>query len=83
MEPFRAPYPPVRRISLVLAARPDREVLVYCACPNEASAAVVARRLKQAGIKSLPGGIDARVRAGQPLERPPTLEQRPAVSTSP
>ena len=57
--------------SVVTAARPDREVVVYCACPNEASAAAVAKRLKRAGIKRihpLLGGIDAWISAGQPLQ---------------
>jgi membrane protein DedA with SNARE-associated domain/rhodanese-related sulfurtransferase len=50
----------------------DFEVVVYCACPNEASAAIVAKRLKQAGfqrVRPLHGGIDAWVAAGLPLER--------------
>jgi len=70
--------------SLMLAARPDREIVVYCACPNEASAALLARRLKQTGIKSvrpLLGGIDAWVRAGQPLQHLPP--PRCPVSTRP
>ena len=50
----------------------DGEVVVYCACPNEASAAVVAKRLKQAGferVRPLHGGIDAWVADGLPIER--------------
>ena len=50
----------------------DAEVVVYCACPNEESAALVAKRLKQAGfrhVRPLYGGIDAWVAAGLPLER--------------
>ena len=50
----------------------DGEVVVYCACPNEASAAIVAKRLMQAGfrkVRPLHGGIDAWVAAGLPLER--------------
>jgi rhodanese-related sulfurtransferase len=52
----------------------DREIVVYCACPNEASAAIAAKHLKQAGfrkIRPLLGGIDAWVQAGQPLEHAP------------
>ncbi len=44
-----------------------QEIVVYCACPNEASAATAARRLKQAGFKNirpLLGGVDAWVEAG-------------------
>jgi membrane protein DedA with SNARE-associated domain/rhodanese-related sulfurtransferase len=50
----------------------DGEVVVYCACPNEASAAIVAKRLMQAGfrkVRPLHGGLDAWVAAGLPLER--------------
>ena len=41
---------------------PDREVVIYCACPNEASAAVLAKRLMSRGIvrvRPLRGGIAA------------------------
>lgn len=47
------------------------EVIVYCACPNEASAALVAKRLMQQGFKRvrpLTGGIDAWVAAGYQIE---------------
>lgn len=43
------------------------EVIVYCACPNEASAAVVAKKLMRAGFKRvrpLAGGIEAWVEKG-------------------
>ena len=58
----------------------ELEIVVYCACPNEESAAVAAKHLKQAGFKKirpLLGGIDAWVQAGQPLER-----ARPSTSTA-
>ena len=45
----------------------DKEVVVYCACPNEASAAIAARQLKAKGftrIRPLLGGIDAWIRRG-------------------
>jgi len=51
----------------------DVEIVVYCACPNEESAATAAKHLRQAGFKKirpLLGGIDAWVRAGHPIERP-------------
>jgi 3-mercaptopyruvate sulfurtransferase SseA len=49
---------------------------VYCArpCPNEVSEAVAAKHLSQAEfekIRPLLGGIDAWVKAGQPLEHAP------------
>jgi membrane protein DedA with SNARE-associated domain/rhodanese-related sulfurtransferase len=46
-------------------------VVVYCACPNEASAALVARKLMQRGFKRvrpLLGGIDAWRAAGLQVE---------------
>jgi membrane protein DedA with SNARE-associated domain/rhodanese-related sulfurtransferase len=49
---------------------PETEIVVYCACPNEASAAVAARHLKRAGFKKirpLLGGIEAWVGAGRQL----------------
>jgi membrane protein DedA with SNARE-associated domain/rhodanese-related sulfurtransferase len=51
----------------------DTTVVVYCACPNEASAALVARRLQRAGfgrVRPLHGGIEAWIAAGLPVERP-------------
>jgi len=50
----------------------DIEVVVYCACPNEVSAAKVARKLQRAGfsnVRPLLGGIDAWIAAGLPVER--------------
>jgi rhodanese-related sulfurtransferase len=52
----------------------DVAVVVYCACPNDASAALVARRLMAAGVSAmsrpLHGGIDAWQAAGLSLEYP-------------
>jgi len=47
------------------------EVIVYCACPNEASAALVAKQLMRRGyhrVRPLTGGIDAWVAAGHAVE---------------
>ena len=47
------------------------EVIVYCACPNEASAAAVAKQLMRAGFKRvrpLAGGIEAWVEKGYDVE---------------
>jgi len=74
MIPGAMPASPENFDSIITASRPDRKVVVYCACPNEASAAIVAKRLKQAGLKAihpLLGGIDAWIAAGLPLERTP------------
>ncbi len=49
----------------------DGEVIVYCACPNEASAAQVAKQLMRLGyshVRPLTGGIDAWVAAGYSVE---------------
>jgi len=51
---------------------PDTEIVVYCACPNEASAAVATRHLKRAGfrkIRPLLGGVEAWVGAGRALSK--------------
>ena len=53
--------------------RTDGEVIVYCACPNEASAVKVAQKLRQLGFKRvrpLHGGIDAWIEAGLEVENP-------------
>lgn len=50
----------------------DEEVVVYCACPNEATAVKVAQQLKKLGfkrIRPLHGGIDAWIGAGNAVER--------------
>jgi membrane protein DedA with SNARE-associated domain/rhodanese-related sulfurtransferase len=58
-------------IERVIKAYPrDVEVIIYCACPNEATAAIAANHLKRAGykkIRPLLGGIDAWASAGRPL----------------
>jgi membrane protein DedA with SNARE-associated domain/rhodanese-related sulfurtransferase len=59
-------------IKTVLEIYPhEQETIVYCACPNEASAATAAKHLRRAGfnrIRPLLGGIDAWVEAGHLLE---------------
>ena len=63
----------VRDISqLDLDLDPKKEVVVYCDCPNEASAAVVARKLKEKGfrhVRPLAGGMEAWVAQGRPIDR--------------
>lgn len=49
----------------------DGEVIVYCACPNEATAVKVAQALRKIGftrIRPLLGGIEAWIEAGQEVE---------------
>jgi len=51
---------------------PKNEVVVYCDCPNDASAAVVARKLKARGfnrVRPLAGGMEAWLAQGRPIDR--------------
>ncbi len=63
----------MRKIAEGVAGVPtDGEVIVYCACPNEASAVRVAEKLRDLGFKRvrpLHGGIDAWIAAGHDVER--------------
>jgi len=48
----------------------DRELVLYCNCPNEASAAVAARTLMGLGftrVRTLTGGLDGWAAAGRPI----------------
>jgi membrane protein DedA with SNARE-associated domain/rhodanese-related sulfurtransferase len=50
----------------------EREVVVYCACPNEATAAKVALQLRARGfrrVRPLAGGIEAWASAGLAVQR--------------
>jgi len=50
----------------------EREIIFYCSCPNEASAAYVAKRLMDLGytrVRPLHGGLDAWVAAGYAVEQ--------------
>src|SRR2546430_1014349 len=49
----------------------DREIILYCSCPNEASAGQVARLLMNHGfvrVRPLLGGLEAWIAAGHPVE---------------
>jgi membrane protein DedA with SNARE-associated domain/rhodanese-related sulfurtransferase len=55
----------------LLAVEPESEVIIYCACPNEYTAAKLAKVLLQHGFKRvrpLLGGIDAWIEAGHQVE---------------
>lgn len=59
------------RISELMPAM-QQEVIVYCDCPNEASAALVARQLKSHGfrlVRPLAGGFEAWSAHGLPVAR--------------
>ncbi len=60
----------------------DREVILYCACPNEVSAARIAKLLKARGFKRvrpLAGGIDAWMQAGHAIESGARVEAKVAL----
>ncbi|WP_343548604.1 DedA family protein/thiosulfate sulfurtransferase GlpE [Ralstonia sp.] len=62
---------------------PDREIIIYCACPNEASAVMLARTLMGRGFKRvrpLHGGIDAWVERGYGVEH--VVSVTPATLTT-
>src|SRR5262245_11622717 len=64
----------VEELDKALAQIPaGRNVVVYCACPNDATAVKVAMRLRRRGIRDvrpLAGGFDAWVGAGLRTSRP-------------
>ena len=65
--PGARPVDPERLEEALAAIRREQEVVVYCACPNEATAFKVALLLRNRGIRRvrpLAGGIDAWVDAG-------------------
>jgi rhodanese-related sulfurtransferase len=52
----------------------DRDIILYCTCPSEASAARVAKVLMNRGFKRvrpLQGGLEAWVAAGHPVAQAP------------
>jgi rhodanese-related sulfurtransferase len=63
----------------------DREIIFYCTCPNEASAALVARKLIGLGytrVRPLQGGLDAWIAAGYEVEDRAAGLQDPSQSLS-
>jgi membrane protein DedA with SNARE-associated domain/rhodanese-related sulfurtransferase len=60
----------------------DAEIILYCTCPNEASAAQAARLLFRQGfrrVRPLRGGLDAWIAAGYAVEElPASAESLPA-----
>ncbi|WP_430387843.1 DedA family protein/thiosulfate sulfurtransferase GlpE [Dyella sp. 20L07] len=76
----------VKTVDRITASVPaDTELVVYCNCPNEASAAVVAKALMAHGykrVRPLLGGLDAWDAAGFPLNRLPLAEDIAASTTA-
>ncbi|MEK6299190.1 MAG: rhodanese-like domain-containing protein [Acidobacteriota bacterium] len=65
----------VRRVAHRLRELPrDKEVITYCACPNDEAAAIAARALLSNGFKRvlvLKGGWNAWLQAGGPVQPRP------------
>ena len=76
VDPFVIPgavFADERELGGILATYPrDGKVVIYCACPDEVSAAWMAAKLRKAGFRDvlpLRGGIDAWRGAGYGVER--------------
>lgn len=68
-----------------LSLDPTAAVIVYCDCPNEASAALVAKQLRARGftsVRPLTGGLEAWVARGLPIERAGSVPVEPVVRTT-
>ncbi|CAG4901438.1 DedA family protein/thiosulfate sulfurtransferase GlpE [Paraburkholderia gardini] len=75
LDPFVIPgsqYADERQLSEIIAKYPhDQKVVIYCSCPNEISAAWMAKQMTEAGFSDvvpLRGGLDAWRDAGRQLE---------------
>jgi len=76
---------PVQEVERQVRSLPrDREIILYCNCPNEASAAQAAKVLLNQGfrqVRPLRGGLDAWIAAGYAVEESPAAAARlPAVA---
>jgi rhodanese-related sulfurtransferase len=75
-------HSPVEEIADRIKELPrDGEIIVYCTCPNEASAAQVARQLMNHGfmrVRPLYGGLEAWIAAGYTVDTfPAALQSKP------
>jgi membrane protein DedA with SNARE-associated domain/rhodanese-related sulfurtransferase len=74
----------VNSVDLIVNAVPlDAELVIYCTCPNEASAALVAKALMSRGykrVRPLLGGLDAWDEAGYPINRAPAANDGDVIS---
>jgi len=76
LQPQRIPgalQVPLQEVGQQLGKLPrDRDIILYCACPNEASAAKAAKVLMAHGyrrVRPLRGGLDAWIAAGYAVEQ--------------
>ncbi len=74
LQPYTIPgavFADERQLAQILASVPrDRSVVIYCACPDEVSAAWLAARMRERGyrdVRPLLGGLDAWRDAGRPV----------------
>ena len=81
LQPRRIPgavHVPVQDMERHIQELPrDREIVLYCTCPNEASAAKVAKLLMGHGfrrVRPLYGGLDAWIAAGYAVETLPDTQ---------
>jgi membrane protein DedA with SNARE-associated domain/rhodanese-related sulfurtransferase len=74
----------VNSVDIIVNAVPlDAELVIYCTCPNEASAALVAKALMSRGykrVRPLLGGLDAWDEAGYPVNRAPAANDANVIS---
>ena len=75
LEPRRIPgavYVPLQAVDQHARELPrDREIILYCTCPNEVSAAEAAKLLMNSGftrVRPLHGGLEAWIAAGHTVE---------------
>ncbi len=75
LQPYMIPgavFADERQLAQILASVPrDRSVVIYCACPDEVSAAWLAARMRERGyrdVRPLLGGLDAWRDAGHPVK---------------
>jgi membrane protein DedA with SNARE-associated domain/rhodanese-related sulfurtransferase len=86
LEPRRIPgalHVPLHDVARYVGELPrDREIIAYCSCPNEASAAQVAKLLMNSGFKRvrpLYGGLEAWIAAGYAVEMANAAAQHSAL----
>jgi len=82
LDPFVIPgtqFADERQLNEIIARYPpDQKLVIYCSCPNEISAAWMAKQLNEAGFSDvvpLRGGLDAWREAGRQVE---PLDEEPA-----
>jgi rhodanese-related sulfurtransferase len=80
LDPFVIPgsqFADERQLDEIVATYPhDQKVVIYCSCPNEISAAWMAKQLNEAGFSDvlpLRGGMEAWRDSGKPVDSLPNM----------